>query len=115
MRKQGYKGRCEKRMIVKCTEVCKIYDPIQSSYADLLQADERIREIRCNVPMDGLEIGSYTTDFLCVKTDGDLLVRECVCRRYLTKPMTVVLLDASRDYWLRHGVTDWGLVIDEEI
>lgn len=28
--------------------------------------------------------------------------------------MTVKLLDASRDYWLSHGVSDWGMVIDEE-
>lgn len=28
--------------------------------------------------------------------------------------MTVKLLDASRDYWLNHGVSDWGMVIDEE-
>jgi hypothetical protein len=33
----------------------------------------------------------------------------------LMKPLTVKLLDASRDYWLRHGVTDWGVVIDEEV
>ena len=42
------------------------------------------------------------------------MVRECVFRKFLKKPMTVKLLDASRDYWLNHGVSDWGLVIDEE-
>lgn len=42
------------------------------------------------------------------------MVRECVFRKFLMKPLTVKLLDASREYWLRHGVTDWGLVIDEE-
>ncbi|MBQ4266908.1 MAG: hypothetical protein IJB93_01840 [Clostridia bacterium] len=26
----------------------------------------------------------------------------------------VKLLDISREYWLKHGVNDWGLVIDEE-
>ena len=46
--------------------------------------------------------------------DNDLMVRECVQRKYLTKPMTIKLLDASRNFWLRHGVTDWGLVIDAE-
>ena len=40
--------------------------------------------------------------------------RECVQRSHLTNPMTVKLLDISREYWLRHGVTDWGLVIDAE-
>lgn len=57
----------------------------------------------------------YTTDFVCVKVDGDLMVRECVFRKHLMKPLTVKLLDASREYWLRHGVTDWGLVIDETV
>ena len=65
-----------------------------------------IREIRCNVPMDDLEVGEYITDFVCVKMDGDWMVRECVCRKHLTKPMTIKLLDASREYWLRHGVMD---------
>lgn len=36
-------------------------------------------------------------------------------RKLLIKPLTVKLLDASREYWLRYGVSDWGLVIDEEV
>ena len=51
MRKKNYKGRCEKRIVNKCKEVCRTYDPIQYAYADLLSADERIQEIRCNVPI----------------------------------------------------------------
>ena len=115
MRKKNFKGRCEKRVIPKCTEVCRTYDAIQYAYADLLQADSGIKEIKCNVLLDGLEEGTYTSDFVCVKVDGDLMVRECVFRKHLMKPMTVKLLDASKDYWLRHGVTEWGLVIDEEV
>ena len=42
------------------------------------------------------------------------MVMECVQRKYLQKPMTVKLLDISRDYWLKHGVSDWGIVIDAE-
>ena len=114
MRKKNFKGRCEKRVIPKCNDVCRTYDPIQYAYADVLAADDSIQEIRCNVPLDGLEVGEYTTDFLCVKADGDLMVRECVFRKHLTKPLTIKLLDVSKEYWLRHGVTDWGLVIDEE-
>ena len=114
MRKKNFKGRCEKRTISKCAEVCRTFDSIQYAYADVLQASEDIKEIRCNVPMDGLSVGDYTSDFVCTKTNGDLLVRECVERRFLTKPLTVKLLDASRLYWLRRGVTDWGLVVNEE-
>ena len=115
VRKKNFKGRCEKRVLSKCTEVCRTYDAIQYTYADLLQASDEIKEIRCNVLLDGLDIGEYTSDFVCTKTDDDLMVRECVFRRLLMRPMTVKLLDASRNFWLRHGVTDWGLVIDEEV
>ena len=114
MRKKNYKGRCEKRVLSKCKEVCRTYDDIQSAYAELLQKSESITEIRCNVLLNSLEAGEYTSDFVCVKTDGDMMVRECINRKYLTKPMTVKLLDASRNYWLRHGVTDWGIVTNEE-
>lgn len=115
MRKKNFKGRCEKRVIPKCAEVCRTYDVIQYAYADLLQADSSIKEIKCNVLLDGLEEGAYTSDFVCVKVDKDLMVRECVFRKHLMKPLTVKLLDASREYWLKHGITDWGLVIDGEV
>ena len=114
MRRKGYKGRCEKKSLVKSQNVCRTYNEIQSVYADMLQNDNNIQEIRCNVLLDGLAEGDYTSDFVCVKTDGDLMVRECVFRKFLKKPMTVKLLDASRDYWINHGVSDWGIVIDEE-
>ena len=114
MRKKGYKGRCEKKDLSKSQEVCRTYDAIQSNYADILQNDNDIQEIRCNVLLEGLSEGAYTSDFVCVKSDGDLMVRECVFRKFLKKPMTVKLLDVSRNYWLHHGVSDWGMVIDEE-
>ena len=113
MRKKNYKGRCEKRTLSKCKEVCKTYDPIQYAYATVLQNDIEVKEIQCNVLMT-LDDGDYTCDFLCIKTNGDLMARECVSRNHLTKPKTVKLLDASKEYWLKHGVTDWGIVIDEE-
>lgn len=114
MRKKGYKGRCEKKRLEKCKEICKTYDALQYAYADVLEECEDIVEIRCNVLLEGLEEGEYTSDFVCVKKGNDLMVRECINRKYLTKPMTVKLLEASREFWLRHGVSDWGLVIDEE-
>ena len=112
MRKKNFKGRCEKRVISKCKDVCRTYDQIQFAYADILANDNSIQEICCNIP---LEESEYTTDFLCIKTNGDLMVRECVFRKHLTKPLTVKLLDTSKEYWLRRGVEDWGLVIDAEI
>ena len=96
-------------MLSKCKEVCRTYDPIQAAYADKLQANDSIREFQCNVPLDD---GEYRADFVCVKTDGEFMVRECVQRKHLLKPMTIRLLDISREYWNRHGIEDWGLVVD---
>ena len=63
--------------------------------------------------LDDLDEGKFTSDFVCTKTDGDLMVRECVFRKKLSLPRTCKLLDASMQYWARRGVTDWGIVIEE--
>lgn len=114
MRKMGFKGRCTKKALSKSKEICRTYDPIQGKYAEKLEESPEIQEIRCNVLMEGLEEGEYTSDFVCIKTNGDLMVRECLQRDRLTKPMNVKLLNASRNYWLKRGA-DWGLVVDAEV
>lgn len=114
MRKKNYKGRCVKKSVSKAKDVCKTYDDIQLAYLDVLQGNDDIVEICCNVPLEGNDLGEYITDFLCVKADGDLLVRECVFRKLLSKPKTAQLLDASHIYWAQRGVTDWGIIIDAE-
>lgn len=114
MIKKNFKGRCRKRMVRKCKDVVRTYNAIQEAYVDVLEEKEEIREYQCNVLLEGLEIGGYSSDFLCVKENGDMMVRECVERRHLLKPMTVKLLDASWEYWTRRGIEDWGLVINEE-
>ena len=49
MRKQKYKGRCEKRMLSKSDQVCRFYSDLQSKYADKLDSDNDIEQIQCNV------------------------------------------------------------------
>jgi hypothetical protein len=115
MRKRNYKGRCEKRKLSKCgEEVCRTYDPIQYAYAVLINSSDDVRSFRTNVPLEGVEGDAYMSDFVITKKDGDLMVRECVERKHLAKPMTCRLLDTSRGYWLRHGVEDWGIVTGKE-
>ena len=109
------KVRCVKRSLDKLEGVCKAYDAVQNAYADVLAANPEIIEIRCNVWLEGLgEADEYTSDFVCTKEDGSLMVRECVFRDKLTRPRTAKLLDLSRKYWISHGVKDWGIVIDAE-
>lgn len=111
MRKKNYKGRCEKKYVTKGNVICKSYDPIQSTYIDLLERNSEIIDIKCNVDLD-CEADDYTSDILCTKANSELMVRECVSRKILTRPLTGKLLDMSRTYWLRRGVTDWGIVTD---
>ena len=112
MRKKNYKGRCEKQSLEKFTTICKTYDPLQTAYANILVENKNIVEARCNVFLDGEECGEYMTDFVCTKVNGDLMVRECVNRKMLSRPQMAALLELSQNYWLRHGVTDWGIVVD---
>jgi len=112
MRQKNFKGgRCTKRKLKKCEEIAKTYDKIQTAYADVLDRDPNVKSIRCNVPLDDED---YMTDFLCTKQDGDLMVRECVFRSKLSLPRTCKLLDISREYWLKRGVTDWAIVVEKE-
>ena len=111
MRKKDYKGRCEKRVLDKCNSLFKSYDSIQSAYANILVKNKDIAEVRCNVILDD-DCSEYMTDFVCTKTNGDLMVRECISTKLLEKPLSMKLLDMSRTYWLRHGVSDWGIVVD---
>ena len=114
MRPRNFKGgRCTKRKLKKCEEIARTYDKIQTRYADILDMDESIKSIKVNVVLEDLDEGEFTSDFVCTKTDGDLMVRECVFRKKLSLPRTCKLLDASMQYWAKRGVTDWGIVIEE--
>ena len=116
MKPKGYKRtRCEKRTMSKCADgVARTYNAIESSYAEMLQENPDIKKFRCQVLLEGLEIGEYCSDFVAIKMDGDLRVQECVYRKHLRKPMTAKLLDASRNYWRRRGVEDWGIVVEKK-
>ena len=118
MKKLNYKGRCEKRTSPKSNEICRTYNAIQRSYLDVLEKDEIIIEIHCNVPLTGFQDArntgkEYSSDFVCKKSNNELMVRECVYKKYLEKPLTIELLDGSRNYWKKHGIIDWGIVVDE--
>lgn len=112
MRKKNFKGRCLKRAVPKCKDICKTYDAIQAAYVDLLKEDPAVVEIQCNVPLDGEKVKDYMTDVVAIMSNGEIRVRECVFQNVLGKPMTMRLLDLSQSYWQRRGVTDWGLVVD---
>lgn len=115
IRKRIQKGRCEKKKVSKCQEICKMYDKVQTACLDLLSRQEDIAEIQCNVLLEGMDEGiEYTTDFVCKKGNGDLLVRECVYRKNLSRPSVALLLEKSQQFWLNRGVLDWQVVVEKE-
>lgn len=114
MRRTDYKGKRVKRKLNKCKDVFKAFDDVQNALGDLLDEDQNISEIKCNVPLEDKSIGDYTTDFVCTKENGSIMARECVYRKVLLRPKTITQLDFSQRYWLQRGVTDWKVVIDCE-
>ena len=115
MRNTKSKVKCTKISITKSSNVFKAYNDIQLAYVSKLELDDSVKEIKSNVLLEDIEEleGKYSTDFFVIKTNGEVFVRECVYRKYLTKPLTIKMLDASREYWLTRGINDWGVVIDE--
>ena len=62
MRRKGYRGvGCVKRSLSKCESICKTYDRIQTSFADYLQNNEKVKSFQCNVLMENGEENQYTT------------------------------------------------------
>ena len=114
MKKINYKGRCEKRKVSKCEDICRTYSKIQSAMVDMLENNNDVVSFECNVRLKGVAEDLYSTDFVIKKVDGSTAVRECVWRINLQKPSYAKLLDISRNYWLSHGVEDWGIVIEKE-
>lgn len=114
MRNERTRSRTIRKRIGKCRGIFRAFNEIQLRYAEKLDQREDIKTIECNVRLVGLSIGEgYTSDLVCAKEDGSLMVRETVQRKHLLRPSTARLLDASREYWLSKGVKDWGIVLDE--
>ena len=114
MRNRNTHSLTIKRNLNKCKSVFNAYNDIQYAYGLRLDANPDVVEFECNVKLIGCqEAESYATDFYCIKHGGEAMVRECVDKSKLLKPMTLKLLDISRNYWLSKGITDWGIVLNE--
>ena len=104
-----------KKQLNKCKTVYTAYNDIQYAYGISLDNNNDIVDIKCNVKLIGCVEGEhYTTDFYCTKINGDIMVRECVDKNKLLKPMMARMLDISRNYWISKGITDWGIVLGED-
>ena len=114
MRKVSYKGRCEKKSLKKCKEVCRTYDSIQSKYADVLEESVDIQEIRCNVPLEGAKESDYMTDFVCVKNGGDLMVRELFATRQTYKTVKCKVVRYVKKLLDKAWCGRLGIVINAE-
>ena len=113
MRKFKNKGKCVKVKSSKSKETCKLFDEISIQYLKVLEQNEDIIEIQSNVRLIAVEGDEFCSDFVCLKSNNELMVRECVYRKHLSKPLTITRLDISMNYWNSRGVIDFGIVIEK--
>ena len=115
MRNTKTKGKTMTKALSKCHKRFIAHNEVQWAYADILEGNEDINEIKCNVKLLGCELGeNYSSDFVCTKSNGELLVVETVFKKHLLKPLNLKLLEESRKYWLARGVQDWRLVVGDK-
>ena len=61
----------------RSNRIFRAYNELQLKYGDVLEANDDIIEINFNVLLKDFELGdSFTSDFVCTKRDGSLMVRE---------------------------------------
>ena len=76
---RNIKTRCKtiKKRLNKCKNIFYAFNDIQFRYGLELELNEDIVEIKPNVKLTNFELGDhYSSDFLCVKKNGQLMVRE---------------------------------------
>ncbi len=113
MRNSKTRASTIKSRLPKCVNVFYAFSELQQKYGEQLSRRSDVSEFKANIKLEGFPLGdSYTTDFIITTNDGKTLIRECVYKDKLLKPMTIKLLDASREYWLSRGFKNWGIVID---
>ena len=115
MHNSNSRSKTIKKKLNKCKNIFYAYSNLQFEYGNTLDMNDDVVEIKCNVKLNGCDLGdTYTSDFVCVKSNGEIMVRECVEKSKLLKPLTCKMLDSSRNFWLSNGVSDWGIIIGEE-
>ena len=113
MRNSKTHAQTIKRKLPKCANVFYAFSDLQNRYGEQLSLRDDVLEFKANVKLDDFPLGdSYTTDFVITTTDGKTIIRECIYKDKLLKPLSIKLLDASRAYWLSRGIQNWGIVVD---
>lgn len=93
-------------------------------FADALEADQDIKLYQTNVTLENWrdKISStgvrtsylktdWSTDFLLVKRDDSVAIRELIAHEALEKRAEMEKLEISRRYWKVAHVDDWGMVL----
>ncbi len=114
---RNIKSRCRSytKALTKSKKRFVAYNEVQLKYADVLEKDNDVVDIRANVRLKDFELGNYSTDFVVTKSDGSISVIETVFKKNLFRKGTIECLDASYKYWQQKGVTDFKVVVGEHI
>lgn len=77
-----------KKKLNKCKGVFRAFSELQFKYGDELESNDEVVEIKSNVVLEDCELGDYTTDFVCVKSNGEL--RLYPLTKNFPKPLLVI-------------------------
>ena len=114
---RNIKSRCRTytKALTKSKKRFVAYNEVQFKYADMLEKDSSVVEIKANVRLKDFELGDYSTDFVVTNSDGTTTVIETVLKKNLLRKSTIQGLDASYKYWCSKGVVDFKVVIGERL
>ena len=112
MRNTKTKCKTWTRTLTKCKKRFIAYNPVQYKYAERLEADNDVVEIKPNFKLKDFELGdNWTSDFVVVKSNNEYAVIETIVKKHILFPSTIKKLDLVRKYWAQRGVTDFRLVV----
>lgn len=113
---RNIKSRCRTftKALSKSKKRFVAYNIVQFKYADKLESDETVVDIKANVRLKDFELGDYSTDFVVTKGDGSISIIETVLKKNLLRKATIEMLDTSYNYWIQKGIFDFVLVVGEE-
>ena len=95
MKKINYKGRCEKRKVSKCKDICRTYSKIQSALVNALEKDKDVVSFECNVCLEGVSDNMYEVVMVIPTVDLDVDVSMGKTINFTTQPRLIQDFDKA--------------------
>lgn len=126
MNKTANKSRDIKFFSPKNGKTITVHTAVAKRFCDTLEKDDQVKSYQTNVELVnwqekcsivGLRTSyvntQWSSDFLIIKADDSVMVRELMSLEDLKKKSEIEKLEISRRYWKVAHVSDWGIILVE--